>query len=197
MARSKRTDSPKLPLVLIALIAVQVFCAAVFLGDLLADSQIPEMSASDRLDLYIEAAASLGLVAGIVFEVRYLLDLLRRKTHLEDSLRAANAAVFDVIAAEFDSWSLTPSERDVATFLVKGMSIAEIAALGAEFADNRLVELLLSEAAVFDDFFLCHWRLRCCCSGRGGFYRGLRIFDIRGVCCLPGTRGGTGGENRA
>jgi len=129
MARSKRTDSPKLPLVLIALIAVQVFCAAVFLGDLLADSQIPEMSASDRLDLYIEAAASLGLVAGIVFEVRYLLDLLRRKTHLEDSLRAANAAVFDVIAAEFDSWSLTPSERDVATFLVKGMSIAEIAAL--------------------------------------------------------------------
>ena len=129
MAGARRSDSRKIPLVLTALIAVQVFCAVVFLGDLLADSQTPGMSAADRLDLYIEAAATFGLVAGIVFEVRYLLALLRRKSHLEDSLRAANAAVFEVIEAEFDAWALTPAEHDVATFLVKGLSISEIAAL--------------------------------------------------------------------
>lgn len=129
MAGAKRTDSPRLPLVLIALISVQVFCAAVFLGDLLADSRISAMTASERLDIYIETAAAFGLMAGIVFEVRYLLNLLQRKSHLEDSLRAANAAVYEVIEAEFDTWALTPAERDVATFLVKGLSISEIAAL--------------------------------------------------------------------
>lgn len=129
MAGAKRPNIPKIPLVLIALIAVQVFCAVVFLGDLLADNQSPNMTASDRVDLLIEAAASIGLAAGTVFEIRYLMTLLQRKSHLENSLRAANAAVFDVIEAEFDTWALTPSERDVATFLVKGLSISEIADL--------------------------------------------------------------------
>ena len=124
-----RPDSRKIPLVLTVLISVQVFCAAIFIGDLLADSWHPKMDTADVIHLGIEAVATLGLVAGIVFEIRYLLSLLRRKAHLEDSLRAANAAVHTVIEAEFDAWKLTPAERDVATFLVKGLSIAEIAAL--------------------------------------------------------------------
>ena len=35
----------------------------------------------------------------------------------------------DVMAERFDDWGLTPAERDVALFAIKGMSIQEIAAL--------------------------------------------------------------------
>ncbi|MGD9295546.1 MAG: helix-turn-helix transcriptional regulator, partial [Roseobacter sp.] len=41
--------------------------------------------------------------------------------------KVASAAVYDVIAAHFETWRLSPSERDVATFLVKGLDISEIA----------------------------------------------------------------------
>lgn len=34
-----------------------------------------------------------------------------------------------MLDAQFDAWGLSPAEHDVATFLVKGMSIAEIARL--------------------------------------------------------------------
>ena len=65
-----------------------------------------------------------------MIETRILMWLLRRKAHLEESLNAAQAAVQDVIDAEFANWGLTPAELDVATnFLVKGLSTAEIAAM--------------------------------------------------------------------
>jgi len=70
-----------------------------------------------------------SLCAAIVFETRYLMSLLRRKAHLEQSASIANAAIHDVIEAHFEMWKLTPAEQDVANFLVKGLSIAEIAAI--------------------------------------------------------------------
>jgi DNA-binding CsgD family transcriptional regulator len=75
-----------------------------------------------------------SLVAAIVIETRWLLWLLRRKAHLERSVSVARSAVQDVIEQHFVQWGLTPAEADVANFLVKGMSISEIATLrgGAE-----------------------------------------------------------------
>ena len=37
----------------------------------------------------------------------------------------------DLLAQRFDEWGLTPAEKDVALFAIKGMSTAEIAALRA------------------------------------------------------------------
>ncbi len=118
-------------LALIALIGVQGFCAVFFIGDVLADFRYLGGQAVSHVHLYIETAATVSLVAAIVVEVNYLLRLLRRKAHLENSLRIANAAFHDVIEAEFESWRLTPSEHDVATFLVKGLNTAEIADMRA------------------------------------------------------------------
>ena len=126
MTQSLR-KTPKTPLVLIALIAAQSFCAVFFIGDVMADFRELGGFAEPQIHLYIEAIASLSLVAAIVFEVKYLMQLLRRKAHLENSLRIANSAIHDVIEAEFENWRLTPAEQDVATFLVKGLSTSEIA----------------------------------------------------------------------
>lgn len=120
---------PNTHLALMALIAVQTFCAVFFVGDVIADFRETGPGAATHLYLYIETLTSLSLVAAIVFEVKYLSRLLRRKEYLENSLRLANAAIHDVIEAEFEGWNLTPAEQDVATFLVKGLSTSEIAGM--------------------------------------------------------------------
>ncbi|MCA8882371.1 MAG: helix-turn-helix transcriptional regulator [Rhodobacteraceae bacterium] len=117
----------RIPATILVLIAVQAFCAVFFVGDVLADLRDVGMGSLAELHFGIETIATLSLVAAIVIELQVLLRLLRRKAHLEHSLHIAGAAVQAVIDAHFDAWALSPSERDVATFLVKGLSTAEIA----------------------------------------------------------------------
>jgi len=119
----------KTPVALMALIAVQILCAAFFAADLVADYREATMSSEGGVPVHlpIEAVAALALLAAVVFETRYLLGLLRRKADLERSLAIARGAVHDVIEAHFEAWGLSPSERDVAMFLVKGLNTAEIA----------------------------------------------------------------------
>ncbi|WP_433989589.1 hypothetical protein SuNHUV7_02080 (plasmid) [Pseudoseohaeicola sp. NH-UV-7] len=119
----------KIPYALLALVAVQILCAAFFTIDIIEDYRTYAHQGASMTHLYIEAVATASLVAAIVFEMRFVLHLLRRKAHLERSVSAASMAMYDVVEAHFDLWGLTPSERDVATFLVKGFGISEIAQL--------------------------------------------------------------------
>lgn len=50
-------------------------------------------------------------------------------TRSEEQLRIASAAFTDMPEDQFTDWRLTPAERDVALFAIKGLSTAEIAAL--------------------------------------------------------------------
>jgi len=118
---------PNTHLTLMVLIALQTFCAVFFIGDVISDFLETGASAAVHFHLYVETLASISLIAAIMIEIKYLLQLLRRKEHLENSLRLANSAIHDVIESEFEGWNLTPAEQDVATFLVKGLSTMEIA----------------------------------------------------------------------
>ncbi|WP_277823338.1 helix-turn-helix transcriptional regulator [Roseicyclus marinus] len=117
------------PAALAALILAQGVCAGVFLFDVVLDGG--ELTRLWPLDWHfaVEAAAVLGLIAGIAFEIRVLLRLLARKAHLERQVSMAASALHDVIDAHFLAWGLTASEHDVAWFTVKGLPIAEIARL--------------------------------------------------------------------
>ncbi|QGX98694.1 helix-turn-helix transcriptional regulator [Roseovarius faecimaris] len=117
------------PAPLIALIAVQALCAAFFVLDVLSDVGPDGLRALANLHIAIEAAAALGLVAAVIFETRYLLALLRRKAHLEHQVSIAAGAFNDVLLEHFERWKLTPAERDVAIFTIKGFSVAEVADL--------------------------------------------------------------------
>jgi DNA-binding CsgD family transcriptional regulator len=120
-------DAAKPPYALGLLMAVQIICTAFFIGDVINDFQeVGWQIAADR-HLYIELGITISLCAAVAIEMRYLMWLLRRHAHLERSASIANAAIHDVIEAHFEMWKLTPAEQDVATFLVKGLSIAEIA----------------------------------------------------------------------
>lgn len=115
------------PALIVALIGVQSFCALFFLSDVITD--LRQVGGKPPLHLIIETMASGTLVIAILIELRMIIELMQRKARLEHSLKDASRAVFEVIESHFDLWGLSPSERDVASFLVKGFSITEIAAL--------------------------------------------------------------------
>lgn len=117
------------PGALIALIAVQSLCAAFFVWDVLVDLAPWGLRALTNLHIVIETLAALALVSAIVFETRYLMRLLRRQAHLETQVSVAAGAMADIIEAHFNDWALTPAERDVAMFAIKGFSVAETAKL--------------------------------------------------------------------
>ncbi|MCV2892945.1 helix-turn-helix transcriptional regulator [Lentibacter sp. XHP0401] len=116
----------RFPLGLFLLMVVQFFCAVFFIGDVVADYRAMG-GLTGGIHFWVEVFATVSLFVTIAFEAKFLLRLLRREAHLQDRLRLASAAVYDVIEAQFDEWALSPAEVDVATFLVKGLDIAEIA----------------------------------------------------------------------
>lgn len=77
----------------------------------------------------IEIGAALGLIVGFLIGVWALLVTIRRNRAMEGQLRAASGAFAELLEERFQGWGLTPAERDVAWFTLKGFSIAEIASL--------------------------------------------------------------------
>lgn len=120
-------NDTRVPTSLALLIAVQCACVVFFLVDVATDVREQPAGAGFPFHLSFEIVATFSLFAAIVFEAKYLSSLLRQKARLEQGLSIANAAVHEVIEAHFVQWKLSPSETDIATFLVKGLDIAEIA----------------------------------------------------------------------
>ncbi len=77
----------------------------------------------------IEIGAAVGLVLGVIMGAFELRNARRRTMRAELALRAASGAFMEVLEERFTEWGLTPAERDVALFAIKGMSTQEIAVL--------------------------------------------------------------------
>ena len=121
----------KTPIIL-AVLAVQALCALVFVSQIVATILgIPAQPIDWQIVELIEIGAAFGLVLGVVLGGLALNGSLRRTREAEEALRRASSAFMDVLEERFEDWSLTPAERDVALFAIKGMSTAEIAALRA------------------------------------------------------------------
>jgi len=114
---------------LLILIAVQAICAAFFLADAVADTRALGFAAFRNWHLAVETVAALSLAAAIIVEIRIAMAMLRRQAHLRRGISIASGALHDVIQEYFVTWALTPAERDVAMFTIKGLSIGEIATI--------------------------------------------------------------------
>jgi DNA-binding CsgD family transcriptional regulator len=75
----------------------------------------------------LEMMAALALGLGVVIGVILMRRTQRMRARAELALRHASAAFGDVIAERFETWGLSKAEQDVAMFLIKGSSTAEIA----------------------------------------------------------------------
>lgn len=120
----------KAPVAYLVLFVVQFACAFFFLYEILVTVLgLRTAPISWRFYELIEIGAAVGLLIGAGVTARLLWLSHRRRAEAEANLRLASGAFMAVVGERFDVWGLTPAERDVALFSIKGLSQAEIAAL--------------------------------------------------------------------
>ena len=110
------------------ILVVQVVCAGFFISQILISVLGLAIEPIDWVyHELIEIGAALGLLIGSVLGVVALRHAWAQSDRAEAALRRARAAFRDVMDERFDEWDLTPAERDVALFAIKGFSTADIA----------------------------------------------------------------------
>lgn len=115
---------------LLAIFAVQALCAFFFVSDILSSVfGLRSKPVSWEVRELLEIGASLGLILGLVQGGLALRESFRQRRLAEERFRRASSAFMDLLAERFAAWTLTPAERDVALFAIKGMTTAEIAQL--------------------------------------------------------------------
>ncbi|MDP5085183.1 MAG: helix-turn-helix transcriptional regulator [Yoonia sp.] len=105
-----------------------MLCAIFFVSQILG-SVLGVAPIAWQLSELIELGAALGLLLGVGFGWLVLRRTMARNVAVEDQLRLASGAFMEVMEERFTRWELTPAERDVALFAIKGMSTQEIAGL--------------------------------------------------------------------
>ncbi len=110
------------------IVPLQLFSASFFIWDIGASLfGFRTRPISWALREFIEISAAIGLILGLVIGAIALSRALKRNRLVENQLRAASGALAELMEERFVEWSLTPAERDVAWFTLKGFSNAEIA----------------------------------------------------------------------
>lgn len=111
------------------LLGLQTVCALFFLADIGTDLMGLGTFLGGILHNQFELLAVVALAISVVLTSREIRRVLIRQRRVEAQLRAASGAFLELVDGYFETWSLTPSERDVALLAIKGFSIAEIARL--------------------------------------------------------------------
>jgi len=112
------------------IVLIQFLCALFFVSDILLTAlNIRATPIPWHIRELLEIGASVGLILGVVVGGIILSNTLNKSRKSEEKLRLVSAAFMDVVAEKFVEWRLTAAEKDVALFLLKGMSTHEIAVL--------------------------------------------------------------------
>lgn len=102
---------------------IQVMATVFFVGDAVSD-MIHDPTSPHSV---FESLVALALVFGVLIGGWQLRLTLERMREQERALDTARGALSEVVQRQFSHWGLTPSERDVALFALKGLDVAEIA----------------------------------------------------------------------
>ena len=115
-----------------ALFLAQALCAILFVSDVFSSIfGLDSAALSWEMREILEIAAALGLIIGAVLGGFAMRNVVRDRNAAQERLRRASGAFLDLLEERFAEWGLTPAERDVALFAIKGMSTAEISVLRA------------------------------------------------------------------
>ena len=110
--------------------ALQAVSAAFFVGDILIS--VLGLAVEPFSWFFVEImqiGAALGLIIGLAMGAFVLRQAQRKTQRAELALHHAQQAFRDMVEERFKDWDLTPAERDVAMFAIKGFSLTEMAEL--------------------------------------------------------------------
>lgn len=114
--------------ILVALSAIQGLSAAFFLGDLWSEVLgLRSTALPYEVQEYIQLLASVGLLAGFLTTSYFLSKSFNSVVSLRRQVDVASGNFQDHLDTLFADWELSPSERAVAVYAMKGFSNAEVA----------------------------------------------------------------------
>jgi len=102
-------------------------CTLFFMLDVFGDIFLGEDFPGEKAHLTLEVFVVILSLGSFVFHIRELNIFFKLHRKMSDQMRVASGEFERVIKDLFDEWRLTPAEKDVAIFLIKGMSFSEIA----------------------------------------------------------------------
>lgn len=112
----------------LAVLVIQVLCAVFFVSDILFTIfGLRATPLNWQTRELLEIGAAVGLLLGVGLGAFALRRTMQRQQQAEERLRLASGAFLEVLEEHFAEWGLTPAERDVALFAIKGLSTADIA----------------------------------------------------------------------
>lgn len=115
---------------IVLVLGFQALCTVFFVSDILSSILgIRTQPVSWQTREMIEIGAALGLIVGLVLGGVLLMRANRAAQDAQARLGRAQTAFGVMLQDRFTLWGLSPAERDVALFAIKGFSTAEIAAL--------------------------------------------------------------------
>lgn len=115
---------------IVLVLLIQAVCTVFFISDIVTSVLgLRAVPISWQTRELLEIGAALGLVLGLVLGTLALFRARRAVADARTRLRRAQGAFQDLLDERFGAWGLTPAERDVALFAIKGMTTAEIAQL--------------------------------------------------------------------
>ncbi|EBA10259.1 helix-turn-helix transcriptional regulator [Sagittula stellata] len=108
---------------LAGVIVLQCIAAVFFVGDVVVDLVYTPLAEHSLLEMLV----TLALIVGIVLNACQLRRMMERMQVQDRALDTARGDLARIIETQFDTWRLTPAERDVGLLALKGLDAAEIA----------------------------------------------------------------------
>lgn len=122
------TDIRASTLLLAAIVFLQVAFSLFYIVDLAVDVfGIRKVAVSWKFREAVQLATLVGLLLGAFLGIVVLKNITQSLREIDNRMLAASGQFHQLMNRRFDEWGLSPSERDVALFTVKGLSNSEIA----------------------------------------------------------------------
>ena len=113
---------------LAAIVVLQISFSIFFIVDMALElSGLRKVAVSWEYREIVQIITIIGMLLGAFLGTFVLVGIAKNMRELDQKMLVAKGAFHALMVQRFDEWELTPSEKDVALFTLKGLSNSQIA----------------------------------------------------------------------